>query len=103
MTSTSWGSDLEREVIKIALDKKIRVAAYLDHWVNYLERFLQNGTFILPDEIWTGDEVALNLARIIFGNTPVRLVKNEYFESVKKEFNDLPVVPRSEKYHLLYI
>lgn len=103
LTGTSWGSDLEKEVIKIALGKKIRVASYLDHWVNYQERFMQKSRLILPNEIWVGDAVGLELAKTIFKNTPVRFVKNQYFEAVKKEFSDLPVVPRSAKYHLLYI
>ena len=38
--------------------------AFLDHWTNYRERFLLDGSPVLPDELWVGDEHAgLNLLR----------------------------------------
>ncbi|MCX7121830.1 MAG: hypothetical protein NTZ67_08720 [Gammaproteobacteria bacterium] len=103
LTGTSWGSDLEQIAIKEALLKNIFVAAYLDHWVNYLERFLLNGIAILPNEIWVGDEDAENLAKNIFKKTTIRYVTNQYFIEIKKEFKKISVRPKSEKLNILYL
>lgn len=103
LTGTSWGSDLEREVIKIALKHNVFVVAYLDHWVNYLERFLSQGKYCFPNEIWVGDEEAERLAKNVFKQIPVRLVLNQYFEEVKREFKKIAVLSRPEKYNFLYV
>lgn len=104
LTATSWGSDLERLVIQFARSRQIRVAAYLDHWNNYLERFLLNDNLCLPDEIWVGDEDAERLARIIFTETPVLLIKNQYFCEIQSEYEKISKpLPQSDKKNLLYI
>ena len=35
----------------IFAEKIINVCAYLDHWVNYKQRFILNKKLILPNEI----------------------------------------------------
>ena len=32
-----------------------KVISFLDHWVNYQERFTRNNNKYLPDEIWVGE------------------------------------------------
>lgn len=103
LTGTSWGSDLERIVIKEAYEKNIFVASYLDHWVNYLERFLYHDKLCLPNEIWVGDDDAENLAKNVFEKTPIRFVQNYYFLEIKKEFETISSAMKSEKLDLLYI
>ena len=49
LTGTSWGSDLERQVIQIARKQNVFVTSYLDHWVNYAERFRYQGMLCLPN------------------------------------------------------
>lgn len=86
LTGTSWQSDLEKKAISIAKQKCIRVVSFLDHWVNYKERFLFDGKLNLPDEIWVGDKDALSIANRHFPGAVIFLKENPYFESVKKYF-----------------
>jgi hypothetical protein len=83
LTGTSWASDLEYRAIVLAMKKKKFVVSFLDHWLNYRERFNWHGTEILPDEIWVGDENAYDSARLIFADLPVRLLPNPFWEEVK--------------------
>jgi len=105
LTGTSWSSELERRMILQTKENGIKTAAYLDHWVNYRERFgypskgwLEN----LADEIWCGDEYAMEICRDC--GIPVqklRLVENEYFCQIREEAEAYKneVVPKS----ILYI
>jgi hypothetical protein len=82
---TSWQSDLEWRAIEEARRAGKHVVTFLDHWVNYAERFVRNGVQHLPDEIWVGDEEAHALARQHFPQTSVTLVPNPYFARVTQE------------------
>ena len=82
---TSWQSDLEWRAIEQARKAGKRVTAFLDHWVNYSERFVRNGVQHLPDEIWVGDEDAEKLARHGFPDTPIRFVPNPYFLDMQRQ------------------
>jgi len=86
LTGTSWASDLEKETVKWAMQKGICSVSYLDHWCNYVSRFQNGSEFILPNEIWVGDEDAYEMARRCFGEHPIRLVPNPYFMDVEQEF-----------------
>lgn len=85
LLGTSWQSDLEWRALREARRLGKRTVTFLDHWVNYPERFLRGGEQLLPDEIWVGDEDALALARQQFPTTAVRLVPNPYFAYVQRE------------------
>lgn len=78
LTGTSWKSDLEWRAIWFARERNIFSSTYLDHWVNYRDRFRRNGIEVLPDQILVGDEYALDLARGEFPVTPVLCVPNPY-------------------------
>ena len=82
---TSWQSDLECRAIEEAKRAGKRVVSFIDHWVNYPERFERGGVRYLPDEIWVGDEEALAIARKHFPKLPVKLVPNPYFAYVERE------------------
>lgn len=85
LLGTSWQSDLEWRAIGEAKRAGKRVVTFLDHWVNYAERFVRDGALQLPDEIWVGDEEAQALARRHFPQIPVTLVPNPYFARAKQE------------------
>ena len=51
LCGTGWESDLEWNAIQEAKRQKIKTVSFLEHWVNYSERFNRNGVEILPDEI----------------------------------------------------
>lgn len=85
LCSTSWQSDLEVTSIKKFKNAKKRSIAFIDHWVNYQERFSRNGQINLPDEIWVGDTISFSLARGVFQNIDIRLVDNPYFLDINEE------------------
>ncbi len=87
LCGTSWESTLELEAIRIARKYKKEVVSFIDHWVNYLERFNFNESLILPDKIWVGDFFAEKLAIKIFPNIKIELKENYYFKEVIAQFD----------------
>lgn len=83
LCGTGWQSDLEWQAIRQARDAHKRVVVFLDHWVNYHERFIRQGIEHLPDEIWVGDSYAQTLASQIYPNTPIKVVENPYFQDIQ--------------------
>jgi hypothetical protein len=85
LCGTGWQSSFERDGIARgrALGKK--TVAFLDHWVNYLERFEEGGHRVLPDEIWVGDIYAERIAGDLFDHLPVLLQPNPYVEDLLEE------------------
>jgi hypothetical protein len=90
LCGTSWQSDLEWQAIRQARDAHKRVVVFLDHWVNYRERFIRQGIEQLPDEIWAGDSYAQTLASQIFPNMPIKVVENPYFQDIQHKFKHFP-------------
>jgi hypothetical protein len=105
LCGTSWQSDLEWHALRLAREAGKHTVTFLDHWVNYRERFERAGVVCLPDEIWVGDEEAGRIARCCFGELPVRVVGNPYFDDVRMEIEALQHVsaPRPECPVVLYV
>ena len=81
---------------------KKRTIVYLDHWVNYKERFLINNRLVKVDEIWVNDIYAYKEVKKIFKN--IKIKKRNYFieeflSSIKKykEKNKYFVFNRRQK------
>ena len=89
LCGTGWQTDLEFNAIKLARSLGKRSVAFLDHWVNYKERFTRDEETCLPDEIWVGDVYAETLAKKIFPTILVKLVPNPYFLDIKNELSQL--------------
>jgi len=94
LCGTSWQSDMEWRAIGLARACGKRSVAFLDHWADYQERFVRKGTVHLPDEIWVGDSIALDIARSTFPNISVSLVPNPYLIDLKAELAVIPRRPR---------
>ena len=62
LCGTSLPSAHERNAIRIAKEMKLHSIAFLDHWINYPDRFKEGAKLLLPDEIWTVDERAFALS-----------------------------------------
>lgn len=105
LCSTSWQSDIEFNAIKMACSMGKRSIAFLDHWVNYSERFTRSGEICLPDEIWVGDVMAELIARQLFPNTKVSLIENPYINYIRKELAvvNFKRVHTSDSINVLYI
>jgi hypothetical protein len=104
LCGTGWQSDLEVQSIALARQQGKKSIAFLDHWVNFRERFVRAGRQHLPDEIWVGDPTALTLAQAEFPETPIRLVGNPYFLDIKAAFSNRPTkkLPEGE-FSILYV
>ena len=105
LCSTSWQSDIEFNAIKMACSMGKRSIAFLDHWVNYSERFTRSGEICLPDEIWVGDVMAENIARQLFPNTKVSLIDIPYINHIRKELAvvNFKRIHTSDSINVLYI
>jgi hypothetical protein len=82
LCGTGWQSNFERQAIAQGRAMGKRTVAFLDHWVNYLERFKEGGESLMPNEIWVGDIDAERIARALFKETPVLLVPNPYTDDI---------------------
>jgi hypothetical protein len=65
LAGTSWGPSIDKAVTLAARQRSIKVAAIVEHWDLYMERFseVQNGRIVhrgcfLPDRIWVNDALA---------------------------------------------
>ena len=84
MTGTSWQSDLEKEAIVLGRKFGKYTITFLDHWVNYEEKFTYKGKLTLPNEIWVTDKFAYELAKDIFKKTIIRMKPNYYLINLRK-------------------
>lgn len=103
LTGTSWASDLEQRAIRAARRHAVHVASYLDHWVNYPQRFQSGGAMLLPDEIWVGDADALAIARRHFPGELLRLEPNPYFQDVREEVRRITPPAAAAELRVLYV
>jgi len=80
VTGTGWADRLEHDARDLARRSGIRSIAVLDHWTNYRERFVCDGSLVLPDELWVVDDFALQIARHVFPEVPITLQPDRYAE-----------------------
>ena len=81
LTGTGWASTLEHDARRYGLANGLRVAAVVDHWVNYTQRFERAGSIILPDELWVADEWAAHIARQVLPPLQIRQFENIYLQA----------------------
>lgn len=105
LSGTSWQSELEFDALGLARELGKPSAAFIDHWVNYPDRFVRHGVQHLPDEIWVGDEIAEGLAKAQFATLPVRRIENPYLEDVRAQLASRPrrVRSASDPISVLYV
>ncbi len=87
LCGSSWQSELEWHALDVAKRAGKRTVVFLDHWVNYRERFERDGRVHWPDEIWVGDEAGIEIARRVFDGLDLRvtLVPNPYFLDIQED------------------
>ncbi|KZB66866.1 hypothetical protein AUP42_15180 [Thalassospira lucentensis] len=90
LCGTSFLSELEWTAISLARKSGKRCAVMLDHWVNYRQRFVRQGEWHWPDELWAGDNVSARIAEEILPEVPVKLVPNAYFEDIRESIAKFP-------------
>ena len=105
LCGTSWQSNLEWSLIQEAKKQGKKVISFLDHWVNYQERFTRNNNKYLPDEIWVGDVYSEKIAKKHFPESTIKLVENPYLLDIKKHLLDFKESnsPQAKPNSVLYI
>jgi len=86
ITGTGKIKDKYIEAIEYGKKNNIKTISFLDHYVNYNSRFVYKKKLILPDEIWTFDNVSFSIAEKFFKITKIKNKKNFYLEFLKKNF-----------------
>lgn len=86
-TGTGWQTDLEKSAILLAKKHKIKVISFIDHWVNYRQRFLLNAKKILPDVILVNNKRAATQLKIdsFFKKSKIKLTTNFYKKYILKK------------------
>lgn len=101
---TSWQSTLENRAIALAKSQNIRVVSVLDHYSNYVHRYLKSGYTDLPDEIWVTDAVSQALAYKVAPNAYIKIVGNPYLEEVKRQYSAITKKPaQANEFSILYL
>lgn len=105
LCGTSWQSDIEYRAIALASDMAKPSVAFLDHWVNFRERFVRNGDIHLPNEIWVGDRLAQEKAEAVFPGHAIRLVDNPYIIDLRNELASIvrEPAPAGDGLRVLYV
>jgi hypothetical protein len=104
LCGTGWQSDLEWKAIASAHKAGKRTIAFLDHWVNYRERFTRNGQEVLPDEIWVADEYAKKMAEQIFPDLIIKQQQDWRLEMLNSEIKSLEIEQPAHGFtHILYV
>jgi len=85
ITGTSKISNHELSYIKYGKNKNIKTISFIDHWVNYKERFLRKDEIIQPDELWVTDKFAFKLAKKKF-KKKILLKPNYFIKDFLKEY-----------------
>jgi hypothetical protein len=81
VTGTGWASTLEHDARCEGRSLGLRVAAVIDHWVNYAPRFERGGETVWPDELWVADAWAVEIVRQTLPPLPVRQFENLYLQA----------------------
>jgi len=81
LSGTGWASSLEHDARGEGRYLGLRVAAVLDHWVNYPHRFEREGLTVWPDELWVADAWAEALAIQTLPSIPIRKLENLYLRT----------------------
>ena len=87
MVGTSESNSLEKKVIAQSLINNVKSVAYLDYWYGFKSRFMLNGHQVLPDEVWTADKYAFEIAKKELPEANVILKNNPYIDDIVEEKN----------------
>ena len=87
MVGTSQSNSLEKKVIAQSLINNVKSVAYLDYWYGFKNRFMLNGHLVLPDEVWTADKYAFEIARKELPEANIILKNNPYIDDIVEQKN----------------
>tara|TARA_Y100001970_G_scaffold292482_1_gene433953 strand:- start:1564 stop:2427 length:864 start_codon:yes stop_codon:yes gene_type:complete len=99
ITGSGLGSNLEYNAIVKSKKLGKSVYTFLDHWINYRQRFIRKKKKIYPDEIWVGDVYAKQKAIKFYKN--IKLIKNPFFFDTKKTYKKNHII--KNKNQILFV
>ena len=100
--SGSWQSELELDVIDLARKNELYSIVFLDHWVNFTERFCRPARESWPDEVWVADEYALEIAKnVLPPKLPIKLQQNPIRIEIEQRVISKPSVHQG--LNILYV
>lgn len=97
--SSTGTSSFEIKAINKFKQSDKKTIAYIDHWVNYKQRFLIDGKFIKVDEIWVNDDQAYKEAKKYFKDIIIKKKKNYFLSQLIKEVQNC----NNKKDSILYL
>lgn len=84
LTGTGY-SEVEWNSIRAARSAGLYTVSFLDHWTAFRQRFVRGGIAAFPDEIWVGDDEALDLVKKEVPEVNSRLWPNPYWLDVMEK------------------
>jgi len=100
-------NEFEFNAIDFLRSKSVRVCCYLDHWINFPERFQRLGRKIIPSEIWVSDRHAYSIVQNIFPQIQIQIKENYYLLNMRDRFESDRIgkqcETKSRKTKLLYL
>ena len=99
ITGTSLHCENEIEAIKYSRIKKKICISFIDHWINYKLRFTRKGKEYLPDILIAHDlKSFFELKKIFKNRVKILIIKNAYFELIKKNYKKIRKTQPEGKY-----
>ena len=77
-------TNFEKNIIHRFIKKKF-IVVYVDHWVNFKNRFTYKNFFLAPSEIWVSDRKTLNLSKNYFPKITKTFSLNIKNKIIKKQ------------------
>jgi len=107
MVGTSQSNSLEKIAITKSIKNSVKCIAYLDYWHGFKERFMINDHLVIPDEVWTADKYAFEIARRELPEANVILKNNPYINDILEEKNRIlsskDKIGRTKTFNILYL
>lgn len=102
IASTSWGSNLEKEVCVIAAENKVKFYILLDHWTFYSERLFHEGRQLKPEAIIVFDSFARKKISREFPENRILQVNNPYLDKIQRAYHKSNLKSKSQR-RILYV
>ena len=91
LAGTSWQSQHELLALKQAQLYGVKTIVMLDHWTNYRERFLLQGSYVFPDEVIASDSYAFQMAdRELSKEISIQKCPNYYYNYLESQLQKVP-------------
>ena len=102
---SGWQTNFELRGLIYGKKNNKKVIVFLDHWVNYKQRFIQNNNLFLPTTFWVQDNLAKQEATKIFKNIKVIKKKNYLIKNFLKNYSKIKtkISKKNKKEYILYL